>query len=232
MRNAKSTPHVLALALVFLLLAACGGPQVEPTTLPKPPATATPTPSATIPAAVLPAPTATPTPTALLSRADEPTPSPTPPELRGGHLEIRIPYAIVVGGGEPPADVPECVCTIPFRMFRDGERIMIAGEGPIDCHFVSTGGPITIHVLLEFEGVLDGELLPATSDWPSGWLDAYLMVEGTISQYYLGYPPQATNPCPEGDPCRAPASQVISLPLACEEGGTVTTPWTFVLHLQ
>jgi hypothetical protein len=57
----------------------------------------------------------------------------------------------------------------------------------------SQGQPITYHVVFEFDGTLDGELLPPTADKPSGWLDAYLMLD---------------------------------------EGSTITTPWTFILHLR
>ncbi|MDH4208244.1 MAG: hypothetical protein OEV76_05170, partial [Anaerolineae bacterium] len=130
--------------------------------------------------------------------------------------------------------MPECVNTIPFRMTSDGSRTMIEGQGPIDCHFVDTpqGSPITFHVILEYHGSLNGELLPATPDRPSGWLDAYLAVDGAIVQYYTGYPPEAVNPCPEGDPCRTSASDVIPLPFEYKDGSTVTTPWTFILHLQ
>jgi hypothetical protein len=80
--------------------------------------------------------------------------------------------------------------------------------------------------------VLYGELLPPTSDHPSGWLDAYLTVDGAIMQYYSNYPPQAQNPCPEDEPCRVPAADVIPLPFGYEEGSTISEPWTFVLHLR
>jgi hypothetical protein len=217
--------RAFALTLVLVLLTGCGGAEVEPTTAPEPP-----TSTLTV---VPPTPAATPTPTvALLPRGKEQTP--TPPEPSGGEVEIRTPFDIFAEGEAAPADLPECVNTIPFRMIRDGSRTMIAGKGQIDCHFVDTpqGSPITNHVVLEFDGVLNGELLPATPDRPSGWLDAYLTVDGAIVQYYDGYPPQATNPCPESDPCRMPTSEVIPLPFAHEEGSTVTTPWTFILHLR
>jgi hypothetical protein len=225
MSNGRILQQMFGLTLVLLLVTGCGGAQVEPTTLPETP-TATPT-------LVPPTPSATPTPTpALLPHGEEQTP--TPPQPSGGEVEVRIPFDIFSGGEVPPAEVPECVNTIPFRIFRDGSRTMIEGEGQIDCHFVDTpqGGPITFHVILEFDGDLDGELLPATPDKPSGWLDAYLLVDGTIVQYYTGYPPQAVNPCPESDPCRTPASDVIPLPFAYEDGSTATTPWTFILHLR
>jgi hypothetical protein len=147
-------------------------------------------------------------------------------------VEVRIPYYIVVGGEAPPADIPECVNSIPFSMVRDGARSMMEGEGRIDCHFVSSGSPITFHVLLKFDAALNGELMPPTPERPSGWLDAYLAIEGEIVQYYTDYPPEATNPCPESSPCRIPSSDVIPLPFSYEEGSTITTPWTFILHLR
>jgi len=223
MNNGRILQQIFGLTLVLLLVAACGGAQAEPTSLPATPTlTPTQTPSA---------PTPTPT-TALLPQGDEQTPTPAPPS--GGEVEIRIPFDIFSQGEQPPAEMPECVNTIPFHTFSDGSRTMIEGEGQIDCHFVDTpqGQPITFHVILEFHGNLDGELLPATPDKPSGWLDAYLLVDGAVVQYYVGYPAQAVNPCPEGDPCRIPTSDTIPLPFAYEDGSTVTTPWTFVLHLK
>jgi hypothetical protein len=210
--------------MVLLLLTACGGAQAEPTTLPESPS---PTPKL-VPST----PAATPTPTtAVLPQADEQTPTPPPPS--GGEVEIRIPFDIFSQGEQPPAEMPECLTTIPFRMFQDGSRTMLEGQGQIDCTFVDTpqGSPITYHVLLQFDAHLDGELLPKTPDRPSGWLDAYLLVDGAIVQYYTGYPPEAVNPCPEESPCRTPTSDTIPLPFAYEDGSTVTTPWTFVLHL-
>ena len=225
MSNGRILQQMFALTLVLLLVTGCGGAQVEPTTLPEPPTTT--------PTLVPPTPAATPSPTvAFLPHLDEQTPTPPPPCW--GEVEIRTPFDIFSQGEQPPAEMPECVNTIPFRIFRDGSRTMIEGEGQIDCHFVDTpqGGPITFHVILEFDGGLNGELLPATSDKPAGWLDAYLLVDGTIEQYYTGYPPQAVNPCPESAPCRTPTSDVIPLPFAYEDGSTVTTPWTFILHLR
>jgi hypothetical protein len=93
------------------------------------------------------------------------------------------------------------------------------------------GSPITFHVVLEYDGVLNGELLPATPKRPSGWLDAYLALDGAITQCYVGYPTGAPNPCPESNPCRTPSSDIILLPFGYEEGSEVTTPWVFILHL-
>jgi hypothetical protein len=245
MSNRKRPKQTLIWALALLLLTACGGAQVEPTPTLVPAITTpiAPAPSPTATVALPPqgneqtpvpiAPTPSPTPTVALPPHGK-GPTPTPPEPSGGEVEIRIPYDIYAEGEGPPTDVPECVNTIPFRMVNDGSRTMIEGQGQIDCHFVDTpqGSPVTFHVILEFGGVLNGELLPATSDQPSGWLDAYLALDGVITQYYANYPPEATNPCPESDPCRTPGSDVMSVPLAYEDGSTVTTPWIFVLHLQ
>jgi hypothetical protein len=176
-------------------------------------------------------PSPTPSPTrGLLPAADEQ--SATPPSVQG-EVEIRIPYWVGTGDA-PPADVPECVTAIPFELTADGPRTMIEGEDSIQCEFENPteGGPITIYVVLEFDGILSGELLPPTPDQPSGWLDAYLLLDGTIVQFYTGYPPEAINPCPESSPCRTPTSDVIPLPFAYEEGSTVTTAWTFILHLR
>jgi hypothetical protein len=234
----RLTKCELIFGLMIFLLVACSAPAISPT--PSPAILPTTIPLTTmLPTAISPTPiptpippTLTPTPTAaLLPHGNEQTP--TPPEPGAGEVEIRIPFDIYGEGELPSTDVPECVNAIPFRMIRDGSRTMIEGEGQIDCHFVDTpqGSPIIFHVILEFDGVLNGELLPATSDNPSGWLDAYLALDGAITQYYVGYPTEATNPCPESNPCLIPSSDVIPVPLAYEDGSTVTTPWIFILHL-
>jgi hypothetical protein len=215
---------ILLVASAVFSLAGCGPSQ--PTVAPLPTATFTVLPAATL------LPTATPTAVLLPGAV---TQTPAPPEPSGGEVEIRIPFYIVAGDEAPPADIPECVNTIPFHMTGDGTRAMIEGEGRIDCHFVNTpqGQPTTYHVVFEFDGVLDGELLPPTADKPSGWLDAYLMLDGGIVQYWSNYPPEAPNPCPESNACPVPLeSELIPLPFAYEEGSTITTPWTFILHLR
>jgi hypothetical protein len=238
---------VMALAL---LLAGCGG--TETVLLPSP----GPTPTAALPTSPTPAPTeapqlpeATASPTATIPTPPPTTPTPTPttglpphgvaptatpPESSEGELEVRIPFDIYAANEPPAPAVPACVNQIPFHLFEDGARTLLEGEGSIGCHFEDTpqDSPITFHVLLEFDATLDGELLPPTVDMPSGWLDAQLGFEGSVTQYYVGYPAGATNPCPESDPCIIPSADFIPLPLAYEEGSTITNLWIFVLHLR
>lgn len=237
------------LAVLSLALVMCSSPSTAPTAtiLPntegqtpvQPAVSATPAPvrvqestapepTLSQPASTLPAPSPTPTPTpGLLLGANTVTPPPTVPT--GGTLEVRIPNTINMQ--------TECVREIPFRLVTEGSRTMCRGEGRIDCTFEGKplGGedqPIIYHVILEMDAEFDGELLPATPQRPNGWLDAYLSLDGSIIQYYTGYPPQATNPCPESSPCRVPTTEVIPLPFDFEDGSTITTPWTFILHLR
>jgi hypothetical protein len=182
----------------------------------------------TEPVTVQPAPSSTPTPTSsLLLGTNTQTPEPAKPT--GGTIEVRTPNTI--------NETTECVNFIPFRLESDDARTMCRGEGRIECVFEGKpiggeGSPVVYHVILEYDTVVNGELLPATPDRPEGWLDAYLTVDGTITQYYTDYPPQATNPCPESSPCRTPTSDVIPLPFAFEEGSTISVPWAFILHLE
>jgi hypothetical protein len=165
-----------------------------------------------------------------------PFPSEVPghPEQGGEELEIHIPFDIYSQGELPSTDVAECINKIPFSIIKDESRTLIEGQGQIDCDFVDTpqGAPITYQVVLAFDGMLNGELLPATPDKPSGWVDAYLMVNGAITQVYIDYPQEATNPCPESNPCRTTISANIPLLFTYEEGNTITTPWIFILHPQ
>jgi hypothetical protein len=180
-------------------------------------------PESTLPVA---SPTPTPTPGLLLG-ANTVTPPPTVPSE--GYVQVRIPNTINMQ--------TECVREIPFDLVIEGSRTMCRGKGRIDCAFEGKplGGedqPIVYHVILEIDAELDGELLQATPARPKGWLDTYLSLDGSIVQYYTGYPPQATNPCPESSPCRTPSTDVIPLPFDFEDGNTITTPWTFILHLR
>jgi hypothetical protein len=145
-----------------------------------------------------------------------------------GEVEVRI-INTINGQGE-------CNNLIPFRIYEQGERIMLEGDGRIDCTFEGKplGGedsPIVYHVSLEFEAILEGERLPATPSRPSGWLDAFLLLDGTIVQYYTGYPPEAVNPCPLESPCETTTKDNIPLPFEFKEGSTIETPHTFILHL-
>jgi hypothetical protein len=173
----------------------------------------------------------TPTPTTAVLFPSE---VPGYPKQSGGEVEIRIPFDIYSQGELPSTNIAECINKIPFSIIKDESRTLIEGQGQIDCDFVDTpqGAPITYHVVLAFAGMLNGELLPATPDKPSGWVDAYLMVNGAIIQVYTDYPQEAINPCPESNPCRTPISETIPLPFAYEEGNTITTPWIFILHSQ
>lgn len=204
------------LILICLMLFACNGN----------PTTATLTSPIQEPALVL-----TPTPTIAVVF---PTQEPASLEQEKGEIEVRIPYNIFTPGETTPSEDVECVVYIPFRFVNVEMRTMIEGQAPIDCHFEDTpqGSPITFNVILEYECTVNGELLPATYEYPKGWLDTHMWIDGTIIQYYANYPDEATNPCPETDPCRTPITDNIPLPFAFEEGNTITTPWIFILHLQ
>lgn len=208
--------QVLVLCVLSLGLGGCGS--VTPSITPTPPA-------------LLPETYPTPTPTTVLLSPHE---EPGNLEINEGVVEIRIPFDIYSQNESLSIDVPECVNEIPFRFVKDETRTLIEGQGKIDCEFVDTPqeGLITYHVILDFDGTLNGELLSATPDKPSAWLDAQLLVDGTIIQFYTDYPQEATNPCPETSPCRITTSEVMPLPFDCKEGSTITEPWTFILHLQ
>ena len=218
--------QAIVLSLLCLVLVACGASDHEQ----RPAGTAVlqPTSTAVSPSTAGDAATATPTRELILS-ADARTP--TPGKATSGTLEVRVPYAIF--STTPPEDMDECVNLVPFGVVKEGERTLIEGQGRIDCHFVSEPDvPITFHVLLAMDATLSGELLAATASYPSGFLDAYVTLDGTSTQYYEGYPPEAQNPCPEADPCVSPGGEVMPAPLDYSEGSTVEGPWTFVLHLR
>lgn len=173
-------------------------------------------------------PTATPTLAPLL----EPIEGISPP-IENGELEIRIPFDIYNPAVETPGNPAECITTLPFTWKDQQGRTMVEGQELIQCEFTDNpkDTPITYHVLLAFDAIFSGELLPATPEYPHGWLDSYLNLLGTVTQYYEGYPPEATNPCPQSDPCQTPAAEVIPLPFPFQDGSQISTPWTFILHL-
>jgi len=174
--------------------------------------------------------TMTSTPKPLIEPSEE-----IPPPVKGGEIEIRIPFDIYNPSAEASGNsTSECVNTLPFKIGKQDERVLVEGEGRIECEFIDTpkDQPITYHISLGLDASFDGEQLSPTTDYPKGWLDAYLTIDGTITQFYTDYPPEAPNPCPESDPCQSPSSEVIPLPFHYEEGSEVTVPWHFILHLQ
>jgi len=217
--------RVFTLLILSMSLAACGSYTPEATLTPQAPQVEN---TVTIEILSEMTPASTPTPPLVSGVTEEPV-SPT----TGGRIEVHIPYLIATQDS-PPIDVPECAAEVPFSITQEDGRNLLAGTQQIHCEFENPleDSSITIYVVLEFESVLNGELLEPTPNKPSGWLDAYLVIDGTITQYYTGYPPEAVNPCPESSPCSTPTSEVIPLPFAFEEGSTITTPWTFTLHLQ
>jgi hypothetical protein len=178
-----------------------------------------------------PASSPTPTPTRMVIFPSE-APETTVP--RQVEIEIRIPYSIFSQGEASSTEVPECVNTIPINIIEQEERILVEGEGPIKCVFTFTpeGVPFTYHIELRYTGSLNGEMLPVSIDKPAGWLDAYLIVDGVLTQYYTDYPAEATNPCPQSNPCSTPIFDTIPLPLDYEDGSTISTPWIFLLKLE
>lgn len=179
-----------------------------------------------------PAETATPTNPQILPRPDEPTDTPSAPTT--GEIELRIPFDIYSPSEVSSSSLPECVQYLPFRILSDGDRKLIEGKGRLECSFVDTpkGSPITYHVILTYDAIFNGELLPASPNKPSGWLDSFLTIDGEVAQFYVGYPPEAANPCPEENPCRTPVSEVIPLPFDYRDESSISTPWTFILHLD
>jgi hypothetical protein len=173
----------------------------------------------------------TPTPTMMVIFPSE-APETTAPNQ--AEIEIRIPYSIFSQGERSSTDVLECKNTISFNIIEGEDRTLIEGKGPIECEFKFNpqGVPFTYHIELSYDGSLNGEMLPVSIDKPSGWLDAYLTVDGVLTQYYTDYPAEATNPCPESNPCSTPIFDTIPLPFDYEDGNTITTPWTFTLRLQ
>lgn len=212
--------HLIILVLLSLLVVACGSSS--------PPVTSTLPASQTSPALSS---TSTPTPTVAVVFSTE---EPITPEPIGGEIEIIIPFDIYSQYEAPSGDIPQCVSTIPFRFYNDGLLTMIEGKGPILCVFDDTpeGTPITFHITFDLQAELSGELLPASIEKPSGWLDAFLSLDGYFEQIHEGYPDDSINPCPATSPCQITAFEVIPLPFDYEEGSTITTPWTFILHLR
>jgi hypothetical protein len=174
---------------------------------------------------------ATPTPTAGPPLVGEITEAWEPPG--GGTLEILIPFDIF-SQGESPSGILTCSNSLPFRIAQEDERLMVQGQGRIDCHFEDTpqNSAISFHVVIAYDAVFSGELLPATISRLNPWLDSYLTLDGYLVQYYIGYPTEASNPCPQANPCPIPMADTIPLPFTFEDGATITTPWTFTLHLH
>lgn len=160
--------------------------------------------------------------------ADEATPE-TPP-WRSGSIEIIIPYWIGPEGSEP-INPPTCVTELPFTLRAEEMRQLVSGSSPTACGFVSEGLPYTIKAEFALEATLEGKVLPATTDFPEGWLDAQIWFEGDIKQVWENSP-GASSPCTAAIPCTAPGSRHFPLPFPLKEGASLSPSWTFVLHLD
>jgi hypothetical protein len=179
-------------------------------------------------------PTLTPTPEETPLNLAANTLKPEPPPITGGRIEIRIPYqlegAIVTS---EPGEGNECVYEMPFQLSQEGDRTMAHGSGLITCHWTIPPDPMPygIHIIEESEASFDGEVFPPSDPYPKGWIDGYMNVDGTVTQYYVDVPAEIPNLCPESSPCVVPGTVVFSLPFPWEEGSKIEQKWIFILHL-
>ncbi len=179
------------------------------------------------------------------------TPTPTPESLgfgpdsslpTSGEIESRIPF---------PMTGEECVSHIPFAVREEQGRLVIEGEGVIDC---SSSGElcgeicVTHNHILYADVSLGGEVLIGLSDSPSGVLHVDLVYTGTNTQYFTDYPPGARVLFTEQNPFQVEGSEIIPLTFSFEDGATTEVenqlgaasaagteapaPWTLILYLK
>lgn len=175
--------------------------------------------------------TATPTPTAHLPATNiEAT---TPPA--NYTIELRIPFQIeestVVAD---PGEDNICLAELPLQVVEEGDRKMAHGSRMIECQWIVLPDPLPykIHLSNKFMASFDGEVLPTSPSYPEGWIDGYLSVDGTTTQYYVEFQVDMPNLCPENSPCTAPGSVVYNLPFHLVDGDTIEAQWIFILRLD
>ncbi len=175
-------------------------------------------------------PTPTPTVLALASNIEETEPPPA-----DYSIEIRMPYEMdqstVIA---EPGEGNVCVATLPFQMTQEGDRKMAHGSAEIACHYTMPSGPLpyTVHLIEQFEASFDGEVFPSSESYPEGWIDGYLNVNGTTTQYYVDFKYDIPNICPESRPCTVTGSTVFNLPFHLVDGYRIEQKWIFILHID
>lgn len=181
-----------------------------------------------------------------------PTNTPTPtPEAQGLGLGISLPTSGEIESRIPlPMTGEECVSHFPFAIREEQGRLVIEGEGVIDC---SSSGElcndicVTHNHILYADVTLDGEVLIGLSDSPSGVLHVNLAYTGTNTQYFTDYPPGARVLFTEQNPFQVEGSEIIPLTFVFEDSATAEAesqlgaaaeagvealaPWTLILHL-
>ena len=100
---------------------------------------------------------------------------------------------------------------------------MAHGTTEIVCHYTMLPGPLpyTVHLINQFEASFDGEVFPSSDSYPEGWIDGYLNINGTTTQYYVDFTMDVPNLCPESNPCTVPGSMVFNLPFRLVDGDQI-----------
>ncbi len=175
-------------------------------------------------------PTATPTVLALAAAMEE-----TEPPPKDYSIEIRMPYELdqstVIA---EPGEGNVCYAELPFQVVQEGDRNMAHGSIEIECLYTMPHDPLpyTVHLADNFEASFDGEVFPPNESYPEGWIDGYLNINGTTTQYYDDFTMDVPNLCPESSPCTIPGTNVFSLPFHLVDGDLIEQGWIFILHIK
>lgn len=111
---------------------------------------------------------------------------------------------------------------------------MARGSTNIECHYTIPHDPMpyTVQVINRFDALFEGEVFPPSESYPNGWIDGYLNIDGTHTQYYIDFQQNVPNLCPESKPCIVPGTQTFSLPFHLVDGDRIEAGWTFILHID
>lgn len=176
--------------------------------------------------------TPTPTPTVLVLEASTEEPGLPPLEYS---IEIRMPLEMSASKViAEPGEGSTCIVIMPISIAQEGDRKMSRGSNYIECHYTIPHDPIpyTIHVFNRFNASFDGEVFPPSESYPEGWIDGYLTIDGTNSQYYIDFQQEVPNLCPQSSPCTAPGTRTFNLPFHLANDYHIEQDWTFILHID
>jgi len=81
-------------------------------------------------------------------------------------------------------------------------------------------------------GSTEGSRIQREYHITEGWIDGYLNINGTTTQYYDDFTMDVPNLCPESSPCTIPATNVFSLPFHPVDGDQIEQGWIFILHIK
>jgi len=168
------------------------------------------------------------------------TETPTPPMI-GEPVEVFHPVTGLITLEFLDAETQlACTADFPFSLNWKAETAVIAGLGEINCPLTTQQcgeACITYHIEYLYEGDLSGNVNLAVDP---GQLQAELILDGSLTQYWTDIPPDSLVAFTEEHPMVLETADILTLVFDFEDGAVFkientnvagAPPWVFTLHL-